>query len=258
MTDLATLRSYLSRNRFMPIPPPELHFVGDGDYRAIGAEFLARLIADASLTPHDTVLDIGCGVGRLAMPLTQFLETGSYDGIDPVNSGIAWCKANISTIYPNMQFKHIDLQHDLYNPGGKQLTSSIELPYSDHGFDLICMISVLTHLEDSAILRYASEISRLLAPGGRCFATAFLMNEPARCALGKTGGLLGFNPTEKGPIYFAIADAPLAAVAYDEDHLLELFLRHGLRRRSPGFYGNWSGRPGDSFQDICIFEKVGS
>ena len=59
MTDIATLRSQLSRNRFMPVPPDELHYVGDGDYRAIGAEFLERLARDADLTSSDRVLDIG-------------------------------------------------------------------------------------------------------------------------------------------------------------------------------------------------------
>ena len=47
MTDIATLRVYLAANRFMPVPPDELLYVGDGDYRAIGAEFLERLARDA-------------------------------------------------------------------------------------------------------------------------------------------------------------------------------------------------------------------
>ena len=42
---------------------------------------------------------------------------------------------------------------------------------------------MLTHLERPEALHYASEAARLLAPGGRCFATAFLMNLPARAGL---------------------------------------------------------------------------
>jgi hypothetical protein len=115
---------------------------------------------------------------------------------------------------------------------------------------------VLTHLEGPETLHYAAEAARLLAPGGRCFATAFLMNPPARAALREGRGKLDFDPAGAGPLHFAIPDAPLAAVAYDEDVLLELFLRHGLRRRNPASYGWWSGRAGRSFQDICIFEKA--
>ncbi len=256
MSDVATLRTYLSRNRFMPVPPDELHYVGDGDYRAIGAEFLERLAQDAHLSPADRVLDIGCGVGRLALPLTQFLETGSYDGVDPVAAGIDWCTSTITPLYPNVRFQHLDLQHPLYNSTGVLETAKTRLPFENGSFDLICMISVLTHLERPEALHYASEVARLLAPGGRCFATAFLMNPPARAALEGGERVLKFDPASSGPLYFAIPDAPLAAVAYDEDVLLELFLRHGLRRRNPAGYGWWSGRAGRSFQDICIFEKA--
>src|ERR1700684_2352371 len=139
MTDIATLRAYLSRNRFMPMPPDELLFVGDGDYRAIGAELLERIVRDADLKPGDRVLDIGCGVARLALPLTQFLTEGSYDGVDPVAAGIAWCSQTITPVYPNVRFHHLDLQHPLYNPHGALETAKTRLPFPDGSFDVICM-----------------------------------------------------------------------------------------------------------------------
>ena len=159
----------------------------------------------------DRVLDIGCGVGRLALPLTQFLDTGSYDGVDPVVAGIDWCTSVISPLYPNVRFQHLDLRHPLYNPGGALETAKTRLPFADGSFDLICMISVLTHLEQPEALHYAAEVARLLAPGGRCFATAFLMNPPARAALQEGDRTLKFDPASGGPLYFAIPDAPLAA-----------------------------------------------
>ncbi|MDT7952363.1 MAG: class I SAM-dependent methyltransferase [Acetobacteraceae bacterium] len=256
MTDITTLRTYLNRNRFMPQPPAELHYVGDGDYRAIGAEFLEHLIRRADLASSDRVLDIGCGVGRLALPLTQFLDQGSYDGVDPVAAGIEWCTSSVTPIYPNFRFHHLDLSHPIYNPTGTVATRSVRLPFADGSFDLVCMISVLTHLERDDILQYASEISRLLAPGGRCFATAFVMNPPARVALTQGKGSIGFAGDGPGPIYYGVEGSPLAAVAFDEDVLLELFFRHGLYRRNPAAYGFWSGRPGTSFQDICVFDKA--
>ncbi len=256
MTDIATLRRHLTANRFMPVPPPELMFCGDGDFRAIGAEFLERMVRDAGLAPDHRVLDIGCGIGRLALPLTQYLdETGSYDGVDPVAAGIAWCAANITALYPRMRFQHLDLRHPLYNPRGLLRTAGTRLPFADGSFDRVCLVSVLTHLELPEVLHYAAEVARLLAPGGCCLATAFQMNAPAREALAAGRGRLTFDPAADGPVYFAEPNAPLAAVAFDEDALLEKFLRHGLRRRSPAQYGCWSGRNGPSFQDICIFEK---
>lgn len=256
MTDIATLRRFLAANRFMPVPPPELMFCGDGDFRAVGAEFLEYMVRDAGLAPGHRVLDIGCGIGRLALPLTQYLdETGSYDGIDPVAPGIAWCAANITARYPRMRFRHLDLHHPLYNPRGALPTAGTPLPFADGSFDRVCLISVFTHLDFPEVLHYAGEVARLLAPGGCCLATAFQMNAPAREALAAGRGRLKFDAAADGPTYYAEPDAPLAAVAFDEDAFLEKFLRHGLRRRNPARYGCWSGREGPSFQDICIFEK---
>ena len=257
MTDLPTLRRVLAGNRFMPAPPPELIFCGDGDFRAIGAEFLERLVRDAGLLPHHRVLDIGSGIGRLALPMTQYLdEAGSYHGVDPVAAGIDWCQATITPVYPQVRFRHLDLRHSLYNPGGAVETAATPLPFADGSFDLVCMISVLTHLETADVLHYAREVARLLAPGGVCFATAFLMNKPARAALEAGAGRIGFDPAIGGPVYQSNRDVPLAGVAFDEDYLLEKFLRHGLRRRTPSQYGHWSGRDLPSFQDICLFEKA--
>jgi len=256
MTEVAALRRYLAANRFMPVPPPELMFCGDGDFRAIGAEFLERLVREAGLRPNERVLDLGCGIGRLALPMTQYLDaTGSYDGVDPVADGIAWCQATITPAYPRVRFRHLDLAHPLYNPQGALRTADTALPFAAGSFDMICMISVLTHLDELEVLHYAGEVARLLAPGGRCFATAFLMNGPAREALAAGAGRMGFDPAEPGPVYQSDPTAPLAGVAFDEDVLLEKFLRHGLRRVRPAQYGHWSGRDAAPFQDICIFER---
>ena len=76
-------------------PPSENIFVGDGDFRAIGAEFLRHFVKLGDLRPTDKVLEIGCGIGRMAVPLTQYLSTGTYDGMDVVADGINWCSQNI-------------------------------------------------------------------------------------------------------------------------------------------------------------------
>ena len=170
-------------------------------------------------------------------------------------AGSSGAGGTITQRYPNVRFHHMDLRHALYNPEGALETAGTALPFADGAFDVISLISVLTHLEAAEALHYAAEVARLLAPGGQCFVTAFLMNGPARAALEAGEGRLAFDPAEAGPLWFADPAAPLAAVAFEEDVLLELFLRHGLRRRAPAQYGHWSGRNLASFQDICIFER---
>ena len=111
---LATLQKSIARNRFLPVPPQEDNFVGDGDYLTIGTEFLGYFVDLAGLSEQERVLDIGCGIGRMAVPLTQYLDpdSGQYVGIDPASPGIQWCTENIGSVYPNFRFMHLDIAND--------------------------------------------------------------------------------------------------------------------------------------------------
>nr|MEC9419338.1 class I SAM-dependent methyltransferase [Pseudomonadota bacterium] len=50
---IADLQGYIGRNRFLPVPPSEDNFVGDGDYLAIGTEFLGHFIDLGGLRAHE-------------------------------------------------------------------------------------------------------------------------------------------------------------------------------------------------------------
>jgi SAM-dependent methyltransferase len=255
----ATLLQAIARNRFLPVPPAELAQCGDGDFRSIGAEFLGHYIETGGLTEDARVLDIGCGVGRMAVPLTQFLsDAASYDGIDIDAAAISWAAETITPRYPNFRFAYLDVAHPLYNPDGGMDVTGAALPYPDASFDFITLVSVFTHLHPDGLARYAAECARLLAPGGRCFATAFLLNPPARDALRAEPRRMPFVADDPSPVLYAYPDAPLAAVAFDEDFFVEKFLRVGLRRRAPAIYGHWSGRFSSVFQDISIFSATES
>jgi SAM-dependent methyltransferase len=253
------LLAAIRNNRFLPEPPAEKGCIGDGDHRAIGAEFLGYFARNAGLGRGERVLDLGCGLGRMAVPLTQYLEPcASYDGIDVAADAVAWCRETIGTRYERFRFHHLDCRHPLYNPSGGIETEEASLPFAEASFDFVFLTSVATHLMPDEMARYAIEIRRVLAPGGRCFVTAFLVNAPVRAALvaGRGDPRLPFDPTAPGPVFFAQPDVPAAAVAYDEDSFLATFLAAGLRRRRPAVYGSWSGRAGGgpSFQDICVLD----
>jgi SAM-dependent methyltransferase len=256
--DLARLIGYIERNRFLPIPPSEKNFVGDGDFLAVGIEFLKWFVGLGELTPQERVLDIGCGIGRMALPLTQYLQDGTYDGVDVAAEGIDWCTQHITPCYENFRFHRLDLVHPIYNPEGAMRTEDVRLPLEDESYDFIFLTSVITHLTAPEIRAYAREIKRLLAPGGRCLVTAFMLNSPARRALVDGKGVLPFDGASPGREIYAYPDNPSAAVAFEEDYLLSLFWGAGIRRTRPPVYGRWSGRstPGDSFQDINLLQAV--
>jgi SAM-dependent methyltransferase len=191
----------------------------------------------------------------MALPLTQYLTTGTYHGLDVIAPAIAWCAAAITPVYPAFSFAQLDVAHPLYNPDGTMAAERVTLPVADASVDFVALVSVLTHLDEPSIARYAREIARVLAPGGRCFATAFLLNGPSRAGIARGAARPAFPDRQTEPVLHADPDAPLAAIAFDEDLLLGHFLAAGLRRRRPAAYGAWSGRDhGVAFQDICIFE----
>ena len=76
----------------------------------------------------------------------------------------------------------------------------------------------------------------------------------------RTGGTrLTFNPDETGPTWLTNAQIPSAAVAHDEEALLDMFAGVGLKPAKSIVYGTWCGRPNAvSYQDLLVLEKVGS
>ena len=50
------LSGQILRNRFLPVPPPERMFIGDGGFLAVGVEFLKWFVELGDLTARERVL----------------------------------------------------------------------------------------------------------------------------------------------------------------------------------------------------------
>jgi SAM-dependent methyltransferase len=249
---LLDARDTALRRRDPLTPPRRLWFVGSGDFRAAGDDFRELLVSVGGLRPDDDVLDVGSGVGRVAVGLTGWLQ-GRYQGIDIVRRGVEWCRQAITPRYPNFHFQVADLYNRHYNPAGRFPAHEYRFPFEDRSFDFVVLTSVFTHLLPADRDNYISEIARVLRPNGRCFATFFLLNEEARRSLQAGRGSLGFRFRRPG-YWTDNQRIPEAAVAYEEADVSEEFERNGLRI-SLARYGVWSGRSdGIGFQDVVVAE----
>ena len=237
------------------LPPRGACAVGEGEFRAVGEEFLRHFREIGGLEPGHRVLDVGCGIGRMAVPLTEYLEgKGSYEGFDVSREGVAWCRRAISTRFPHFRFLHVDVANSEYNPGGRVAPGGFRFPYPDASFDFVFATSLFTHLLPDAAARYLAEIGRVLAPGGRAFATAFLMSVEARDAIDRGGTSYRFTFAIPGA-FLHDAAAPESAVAYEEAEFLRLLGNAGLSLRGDFHRGTWPGRSGPSFQDIVVADR---
>lgn len=240
-----------------PIPPRRLWFIGGGDFREIGAEFLGHLRTLGGLRPTDRVLDVGCGIGRIAIPLTHFLnEQGRYEGFDIVPAGIAWCRARVTTRYPNFRFRLADLRNVTYNPDGSGEAASYRFPYDDAAFDFVLLTSVFTHLMPDEVRRYLSECARVLRAGGTLFATFFLLNDESVAGIDRGLSRVDLRH-DLGECRVAYLHSPPAAVGYQETLVRRYLAERGLALMEPIHYGSWCGRHEFlSFQDIAIAIKA--
>jgi SAM-dependent methyltransferase len=227
------------------IPPRRLILVGGdiSNYRSVGETWVQTFIEVAGLQPHERVLDAGCGIGRMAAPLTRYLRSGSYEGFDIVRSGITWCRRNITTRHPNFRFTHADLHNRMYNRRGRIRASEFRFPYQDGEFDFVFLTSVFTHMRAIEIEHYVREIARVLRPDGRCLATFFVLSPGslARMEEGRAQHDRRFRHAVDGePSLTTTPEQPEIALAYPEPWVRECFADAGLTVE--GLHeGGWSG-----------------
>jgi len=235
-------------------PPEDLSLLG-GDFRKTGDEFFKYFVELTGLKPDHKVLDVGCGIGRMAIPLTKYLTNGSYEGFDIINRGIKWSNKVIARRYSNFHFHLADVYNKGYHPSGKYKASEYRFPFENESFDFVFLTSVFTHMLPSDLENYFSEISRVLKKKGKTLVTYFLMNNESLKLVTQNLSTLDFK--YKGEGYWTISNSePEIAIGYDEDYIKNLFNTSRMRIINPIHYGSWCGRKEYlSYQDIVIAEK---
>jgi ubiquinone/menaquinone biosynthesis C-methylase UbiE len=119
-----------------------------------GIELGALLMA--GLRPNDTVVDFGCGTGRLARQLIPRLAGGHYIGIDIAPTMLVWAERRVRSTIPQAPCQVTWIRQD-----------TTTFPLRAESVDMICAFSVFTHIEHEDTYRYLKDAARIVRPGGR-------------------------------------------------------------------------------------------
>jgi SAM-dependent methyltransferase len=233
------------------IPPPEL-MAWEGievleEWFRWGEEWAVLLRAYAGMGRKSRVLEIGCGLGRIAFSLRYFLDGGSYEGFEIVKAKIAFLKDAFEPVHPQFRFTWADVQNSHYNPHGVHRANSYRFPYPDQSFDVVFAASVFTHMTPENTANYFRESRRVLRPGGRCLFSLFLADNYQDRTLRPPGfnkpdfDLVHAYPTSAGECAIAFPHDPERMTAYRLALIEELAHQAGLRLRGPPLPGYWSG-----------------
>jgi ubiquinone/menaquinone biosynthesis C-methylase UbiE len=121
--------------------------------------FRERLLDLARLRSGESVLDVGCGTGTLAIAARKRVgSAASVSGIDASPGMIARAQRKARRANADVAFE----------------TAVVEaLPFGDARFDVVLSTLMLHHLPRQARAACAREIHRVLKPGGRVLAVDF-------------------------------------------------------------------------------------
>jgi SAM-dependent methyltransferase len=250
-SDIATY-NYRKKNT---LPPKGMIYTGGGDFEAMGNHIVNMLVTKHQLQVHHFVLDIGSGIGRVAIPLGKVINAkGKYIGIDVIEQGVKWCVKNITSRYPNFTFIYTPLKNDLYRNTGQD-AATFTFPFENNSFDFAIANSLFTHMMPNEVQQYYKELHRVLKPGGKIYATFFIGNNINRYT---SNPFFSFKVIKEN---YRLMDEQVtgANIAFDESYLFSDIIspKHfDLSYKSYGFWSNESLKSEcEEFQDIVVMVK---
>lgn len=140
----------------MPTAEVQNHWTGAADHVLLGqsVNFIRTVVShyhQITRRPIEdgTVLDFGCGWGRLTRLLYKYVPFDRIWGIDPMDRSLAVCRDT-----------------NMLNPLAESAYLPTSLPVGDTRFDLIIAFSVYTHLSEKATRVTAAVLRDYLKPDG--------------------------------------------------------------------------------------------
>jgi len=164
-------------------------FVMRGRERA----FREKIVDMVRLQPGESVLDVGCGTGTLAIIAKERVgRTGHVVGIDPSVQLINGARHKAARRRLKIDFEIAGIE---------------QLNYPDHSFDVVLSTFMMHHLPGDFRHQGLAEVARVLKPGGRLLIVDF-RGPAGKIALGEnTGDQVAFMK-ELGYCYMETGDIP--------------------------------------------------
>lgn len=138
--------------------------VGRGSYDVIGLLEL-ELLKQAGLAPDSTLVDFGCGTGRLAVQAIGALPQGHYIGIDISKEMLRRLEIRLRELPKQGRVSLLHQPSDVF-------------PLEDGSVDMLCAFSVFTHMEHEDTFRYLKDARRVVKPGGRFVFSCLPVDTP--------------------------------------------------------------------------------
>ena len=211
-------------HRGQPIPPLALRnhmcgeaFLSNDFYLQSAVVEATRLPAQLGFRPGSRVIDVGCGLGRLATGMIEELgEDVDYLGIEPNRPFYEWCRDNIEASHPAYRFVHVDVVSELYNPQGTVDGDALRLPVETDSVDIVYVWGVFTNIIPEHVETYVAEFRRVVRDGGRIFLTAYVEDDCPQ---------VSFNPEGYVPFDYVV---PLNVVRFNRAWVFSLFEKDDL------------------------------
>jgi SAM-dependent methyltransferase len=165
----------------IPMPPFEFQTLvcgpgGEPRFNEVADGLRNLLNQHGMLAKGVSILDVGCGCGRLARNIID-LPIGSYTGFDRHKGMIDWCVEEISSRDQRFCFDYFDLKSAYVVRDGEAGSIDVEkfrFPYADASFDSVLLASVFTHMSPDETRRYLVELARVMKPGAKALISLFI------------------------------------------------------------------------------------
>ena len=130
-----------------------------GNYVAMGLTE-AAIMRWAGLKDGDSILDFGCGSGRLAHALGQSFKSLDYVGIDIMKPLLDYARTKSPSNYRFLS------------------NQSLSIPLESESVDFIACFSVFTHLHQAETYIYLKDMRRILKPNGKILMSFLEAGDP--------------------------------------------------------------------------------